>query len=36
MCATYVDDKLHAGNDKYGKLCETTEKQFNCKNIRMR
>lgn len=28
MCAAYVDDTLHAGNEEHTKLCETTEKKF--------
>lgn len=27
----YVDDTLHAGTKYYSKLCEETEKKFNCK-----
>lgn len=31
MCATYVDDTLQASNNEYSKLCDITEKKFNCK-----
>ena len=31
LCGTYVDDTLHAGTDEYLKLCDQTEKRFNCK-----
>lgn len=31
LFATYVDDKLHAGNQEYSQLCKKTAKKFNCK-----
>lgn len=32
LCATYVDDTLHTGNERYAGLCKETEKNFKCKN----
>ena len=31
-CATYVDDSLHAGNEKYQEITKITEEKFKCKN----
>ena len=32
LCATYVDDTLHAGNKEYQELSKETEKTFQCKS----
>ena len=31
LCATYVDDCLHAGDPAYQKLSQKTEGQFQCR-----
>lgn len=31
ICSTYVDDTLHAGNEKYCECSKFTEKKFQCK-----
>ena len=31
ICATYVDDTLHAGTEDYSKICAKTEERFKCK-----
>ena len=31
LCATYVDDKLNAGDEKFEKLTDLTAKRFQCR-----
>jgi hypothetical protein len=35
MCATYVDDALHAGNKVYKEITEKTMKRFKCRDKEM-